>query len=72
MKYKVLKSRSLTRLRDRYRNMKLIVIDEVSFLSYEVLRIVNCRLQEVGKRNVFFGDFNILRVGISYFWLPLL
>ena len=61
IQYSALKSRQLTKL---FRDLKLLVIDEFSFLSYELLRAVHCRLQEIYGNEELFGDCRILLVGM--------
>ena len=58
-----LRSRKLSQLRNRFRGLKLFVIDEFSFLSYEVLRTAHCRLQEIYDNSEFFGGVNVFLVG---------
>ena len=60
--YVPLTGRALENLRNIYRHVKLFVIDEFSFLSYEVLRSVSLRLREFGSEE-HFGGYIMLLVG---------
>lgn len=68
--YTPLKGDSLKRLQDTFKNIKVIIIDEVSMMGKKMLSHIDKRLREAsGKNNKPFGDFFVIFVG-DYQQLP--
>ena len=56
-------------LRCTYQDLKLVIIDEISMVSTDLLQVVHHRLQQIKQplqRNTFFGNVSILAVGDFY------
>ena len=49
--------------RRKWRNIHWLIIDEISMVSYENLRMIHLRLQEFKNNNHLFGGLNILLFG---------
>jgi len=60
--YRQLTGQRLEDARRKWRHIKWLIIDEISMVSYEILRSIHLRLQEF-KNNELFGDVNILLFG---------
>ncbi|CAG7821112.1 unnamed protein product [Allacma fusca] len=63
VQHKPLRGLQLQNLRNSIRNLKLVIIDEFSMMSYEVFRTIHLRLQEVFKNTELFGGISVLLVG---------
>ena len=50
-------------MRKRFTGVKLIIIDEISFVSDNMLTLIHERLCTVAGNDDFLGNFNILVVG---------
>ncbi|CAG7824817.1 unnamed protein product [Allacma fusca] len=61
--YTSLKGKNLATLRRNYQNLKLIVVDEISMISYEILRVIHLRLCEIFQNSNPFGGILVLLVG---------
>ena len=49
--------------RAKWKHIKWLIIDEISMVSYRVLRMINCRLQELKQSNELYGGINVLLFG---------
>ncbi|KAF9800375.1 hypothetical protein SFRURICE_015885 [Spodoptera frugiperda] len=63
MTYRKMSGQPLERERPKWRYIKWLVVDEISMVSYENLRIIHLRLQEFKNNNSLFGGINILLFG---------
>ena len=62
--YTPLKGASLKRLQDTFKNIKVIIIDEVSMMGKRMLSHIDKRFHKAsGKNNKSFGDFFVIFVG---------
>jgi len=61
--YRQLSGQYLEDARRKWRYIKWLIIDEISMVSYEILRAVHLRLQEFKNNNELFGGVNILLFG---------
>ena len=61
--FKHLSSQSLKRMQDKYKNARLVFIDECSMLQPADLHFVNLRLQEVVANSLPFGGLIVVLVG---------
>jgi hypothetical protein len=64
--YKPLPNEKLNTIRERYQNVKVIVIDEISLISAELFWVIHCRLCEINQKtdfSVLFGGYHVLLVG---------
>lgn len=57
------KGESLENQRLRWKNITWIIIDEISMLSYESLRMIHLRLTQLKNNNKIFGGVNIVLMG---------
>lgn len=64
VEYAPLSPRQLQRFRRTFGQLKLFIIDEFSFLSYEALRCVDLRFQDIFRNEEVFGNMNMLLVGM--------
>jgi len=63
-KYLKLGARKLQILRTKYRGLKFVIIDEISMVSYQLLRQVDMRMREIfEKPDCPFGGINIILLG---------
>jgi hypothetical protein len=68
-KYKPLSCERLKHLRNLWKCVNTVIIDEVSMVSYDMLLQINLRLNEikaVSSSSVFFGGLNVIAVGDLY------
>ncbi|CAG7727909.1 unnamed protein product, partial [Allacma fusca] len=63
VQHKPLRGQNLQNLRNSLKNLKLVIIDEFSMMSYEVFRTIHLRLQEVFKNTELFGGISVMLVG---------
>jgi len=63
-------------LHNKYRQLKFVIVDEVSLISNDLFRRMNLRLQDIRRDNRPFGGLHILLVGdlfqlepVSYTWI---
>ena len=63
MSYKRLSGNRLEQERRRWRHINWLIIDEISMVSYENLRIIHLRLQEYKNNDKLFGGVNLLLFG---------
>ncbi|KAL0868792.1 hypothetical protein ABMA27_008224 [Loxostege sticticalis] len=61
--YRRLTGEKLEQERRKWRNISWLVIDEVSMVSYENLRMIHLRLQEFKNNDKLFGGINIVLFG---------
>jgi hypothetical protein len=61
--YNKLGARKLAQLRLLYKNVKYIIIDEISMVNYESFRMIHNRFFEIFDNDEFFGGRNILLFG---------
>ncbi|CAH2107698.1 unnamed protein product [Euphydryas editha] len=69
MTYKKITGQRLENERRKWRYINWLIIDEISMVSYENLRIIHLRLQEYKNNDKLFGGVNILVFG-DIFQLP--
>ncbi|KAF9416867.1 hypothetical protein HW555_005870 [Spodoptera exigua] len=69
MSYKKITGQRLENERRKWRYINWLIIDEISMVSYENLRIIHLRLQEYKNNEKLFGGVNILLFG-DIFQLP--
>ena len=48
---------------NEWKNVRILVIDEVSFMSDSILRTLNYKLMNIGNRSKSFGGFSIIFAG---------
>jgi ATP-dependent DNA helicase PIF1 len=48
---------------NEWKDVRILVIDEVSFMSDRILRTLNYKLMNIGNRSKSFGGFSIIFVG---------
>ncbi len=53
----------LNTLQCKYRNLKVLIIDEVSMLGNKMLKNINLRLQDIKNNRKPFGNVHIILVG---------
>ena len=58
-----LKGKCLEDPRKKWRHIEWIIIDEISMISYEVLRQINIRTQQIKESNDVFGGLNVILMG---------
>lgn len=63
MTYRCMTGQRLEQERRKWRHIKWLIIDEISMVSYENLRIIHLRLQEFKNNDKLFGGVNILVFG---------
>lgn len=63
MTYRKMSGQPLERERRKWRYIKWLIIDEISMVSYENLRIIHLRLQEFKNNNLLFGGVSVLLFG---------
>lgn len=63
MSYKRLSGNKLEQERRKWRHISWLIIDEISMVSYENLRIIHLRLQEYKNNDKLFGGVNLLLFG---------
>ena len=69
-KYKQLRGEALQDLQHAWRDVRYLIIDEISMVSKTQLQNASKRLQEVtGKRGVPFGGLSVITVG-DFYQLP--
>lgn len=61
--YHKMNGERLERERRKWRFIRWLVIDEVSMVSYENLRIIHLRLQEFKNNDLLFGGINVILLG---------
>lgn len=70
--FKPLDMQQLNTMRAHYRDLKVIIIDEISMVGRGMLNFVNLRLQEIKGCTKAFGDVSVLAVGDLYQLKPVL
>ena len=68
-KYTPLKEEQVTKLRYQYRNLLLIIIDEVSIVGKKMLTFISERLCQIKRISTSFGGVSILAIG-HFFQIP--
>lgn len=61
--YRQMTGQRLEDMRRKWRHIRWLIIDEISMVSYEVLRSIHLRLQELKNCQDIFGGINILVFG---------
>ncbi|KAI8423307.1 hypothetical protein MSG28_014329 [Choristoneura fumiferana] len=61
--YRQMTGQRLEDMRRKWRHIRWLIIDEISMVSYEVLRSIHLRLQELKNCNDIFGGVNIIIFG---------
>ena len=62
--YLKLKGKKLAMLRTKFIRTKWLIIDEISMISYQVLRQINLRCQEIKEvYDKHFGNLNVILMG---------
>ncbi len=46
--------------RNEWQDVQILIIDEVSFMSDSVLKELDKKLKDIGKRTIIFGGFSII------------
>ena len=62
---------SLNTFRSKYKNLSVVIIDEISMVSNSMLSFINQRLQELTGSRVPFGGVSIIAVGDLYQLKPV-
>ena len=65
-KFESLSDKTRDILRDQYRNVKIIIIDEMSMIRSDQLFHLHLRLQEIMNNDLVFGGLSLLLLGIVY------
>ena len=65
-KYTPLGEEQLTRLRAKYHNLQILIIDEVSMVGQKMLMYVDERLKQIKQCQSAFGNVSVLAVGDFY------
>ena len=65
-KYKPLGEEQLTRLRSKYSNLQILIIDEVSMVGQNMFVYVDERLKQIKQNQSPFGGVSVLAVGDFY------
>lgn len=63
LEYNPLKNDKLNEMKLRFSHCRLIIVDEISLISNEMLVKVRLRLQEIGDTTLPFGGYNLLFFG---------
>ena len=58
-------------LRDLWKGVHTIIIDEVSMVSYQILKLIHSRLCEIYANDEIFGGLNVIAVGDFYQLSPV-
>ena len=58
-------------LRDLWKGVHTIIIDEVSMVSYQILKSIHSRLCEISTNDEIFGGLNVISVGDFYQLSPV-
>ncbi|XP_043270504.1 ATP-dependent DNA helicase PIF1-like [Venturia canescens] len=61
--YRQLNGQKLENLRRRWKHIRWLIIDEISMVSYEILRSVHLRLQELKNNTLLYGGVHVLVFG---------
>ena len=61
--YTKLDSSTLNSVRVKYRNLKVVLMDEVSMVGFMQLNFINLRLQEIKGNRQFFGGVSVIFIG---------
>jgi len=61
--YKPLDTEKLNTLRVKYRNLKVIFIDEISMVGHDMLNFINLRLQQIMGTTQVFGGVSMILIG---------
>ncbi|XP_070537059.1 uncharacterized protein [Ptychodera flava] len=69
--YKPLTSERLNTLQAKYRNLKIIFIDEISMVGNGMFNYINLRLQQIMANNQLFGGVSIVAFGDLYQLKPV-
>uniref|UniRef100_A0AC34GQH6 ATP-dependent DNA helicase n=1 Tax=Panagrolaimus sp. ES5 TaxID=591445 RepID=A0AC34GQH6_9BILA len=62
-RFNLLSDNRLDVLRNQFSKIKLIMIDEISMASNELLAKISLRLQQITERDMWFGGISVLMVG---------
>ena len=65
-KYQPLGEEILTTLRCKYRNLQILIIDEVSMVGQNMFMFINERLKQIKQNQTIFGGVSVLAVGDFY------
>lgn len=63
LQYGSLSSYSISKLRQEFKNVHTIVIDEISMVSSEMFSFISRRLSDIKNNNNVFGGCNIIVIG---------
>ena len=69
--FKELSAASLSTLRELYRHVHTLVIDEVSMVSSNMLSYINRRLISIKQKNDYFGGISVILLGDFYQLRPV-
>ncbi|XP_070537517.1 uncharacterized protein [Ptychodera flava] len=69
--YRPLTSERLNTLQAKYRNLKVIFIDEISMVGNGMLNYINLRLQQIMANNKIFGGVSVVSFGDLYQLKPV-
>ena len=58
-------------LRDLWKGVYTIIIDEVSMVSYQILKLIHSQLCEIYANDDIFGGLNVIAVGDFYQLFPV-
>ncbi|XP_063420756.1 uncharacterized protein LOC134705970 [Mytilus trossulus] len=70
--YKPLAMEQLNTYRLKYKNLKVVIIDEISMVGCKMFNFINGRLQEIMGNNRQFGGVSIIAVGDLYQLKPVM
>ena len=72
--YKKLSDQTLRDMREAWKNIQYLIIDEISMVSYEMFLIIHQRLNEIfaAESSVFFGNLNVLCFGDFFQLRPVM
>ena len=66
-----LNGEALARLQQKYINVKVLFLEEVSMIGRGILTKVNQRLQQIFGTSKLFGDLHVIAIGDFYQMAPV-
>ena len=72
LKYTALSDHEFNNLHNRFRNLKVVFIDEISMVGKNMFNYINLRLQEIMRCSQPFGGISIVAIGDLYQLQPVM
>jgi len=66
-----LKADKLNTMQVKYRNLKVVMIDEISMVGNKMFNIINLRLQEIMRNKKHFGGVHVIAIGDLFQLKPM-